>query len=526
MAKFNRRTDEYGGSIDNRARFWVETIERVREAVGDQAAVDRAALRRHARRQPRSGSGPPRRRTVHRARRPPRSTSGTCRPAAGLRPSGPATTSSPRGSRASASTASRSPRPGRRPESRSPRSAGSPNPDTMAEAVRSGVIDIVAAARPSIADPFLPAKIEAGRYDEIRECIGCNICASRFPQSAPIICTQNATLGEEYRRGWHPERFEPAANADRDVLVVGAGPAGMECAMVLGKRGMRRVHLVDEAPEIGGCMRQIAAYPHLGEWGRRDPVPPGAARQARATSRSSSRRRLEAEDVLTYGAEIVVIATGSHWRADGMNGPTQAPIPGAEARERVHARAGLRRRRRRRRRPRRRLRHRRLLHRGGDDRAAPARRQAGHRVTPFPNLGPYHVPDRRGVPDQPRAARRGGRDRPQPRRARDRRRPARRRAAFSPDDRSRWSADAVVLVTQREPDDALYHELAAQPRADRGRGDRGAVSDRRLRRSAVDRRLRSSTATASAREIDSENPAVPLPYLREVAARPSAVGVG
>src|SRR5207244_2359764 len=84
----------------------------------------------------------------------------------------------------------------------------------------------------------------SGRLDDIRECIGCNICISRWEIGGPpLICTQNATAGEEYRRGWHPERFETAANADNDVLVVGAGPAGMECAMVLGKRGMRRVHL-------------------------------------------------------------------------------------------------------------------------------------------------------------------------------------------------------------------------------------------------------------------------------------------
>ena len=199
----------------------------------------------------------------------------------------------------------------------------------MAEAIRSGVIDIIAAARPSIADPFLPQKIEEGRYEEIRECIGCNICASRFPQVAPIICTQNATLGEEFRRGWHPERFTKAANHEKTVLVVGAGPAGMECAMVLGKRGMSAVHLVDEQDAIGGSVRAISAYPHLGEWGRVIDY-----RQIQLDKLSNVevilKTRLDAEAILGYGAEIVVLATGARWRADGMNGPTQAPIPGAE----------------------------------------------------------------------------------------------------------------------------------------------------------------------------------------------------
>jgi len=75
----------------------------------------------------------------------------------------------------------------------------------MVEVIRSGQLDIIGAARPSIADPFLPKKIEEGRLDEIRECIGCNICLSRFAQGGGrLVCTQNPTSGEEYRRGWHP----------------------------------------------------------------------------------------------------------------------------------------------------------------------------------------------------------------------------------------------------------------------------------------------------------------------------------
>src|SRR3984885_8668086 len=124
------------------------------------------------------------------------------------------------------------------------------NPDTMVAIINSGQFDIIGAARPSISDPFLPQKIEEGRFDDIRECIGCNQCISRWEIGGPpMVCTQNATAGEEYRRGWHPEKFHPAANRDKGVLVVGAGPAGMECAMVLGKREMSAVHLVEGARE-------------------------------------------------------------------------------------------------------------------------------------------------------------------------------------------------------------------------------------------------------------------------------------
>ena len=150
----------------------------------------------------------------------------------------------------------------------------------MAEIVRSGAWDLIGAARPSISDPFLPKKIEEGRYGEIRECIGCNVCIMKAEWGNHIGCTQNATAGEEYRRGWHPEKFEPAANADNDVLVVGAGPAGMECAIVLGKRGFRRVHLVDAAPEIGGVMRWIPRLPGSRRVGAVPELACGAAREA------------------------------------------------------------------------------------------------------------------------------------------------------------------------------------------------------------------------------------------------------
>ena len=99
-------------------------------------------------------------------------------------------------------------------------------------------MDMIGAARPSISDPFLPKKIEEGRIDEIRECIGCNICVAGDWLSVPMRCTQNPTMGEEWRRGWHPEKIE-SHNSNDGVLVVGGGPAGLECALMLGKRDIR-----------------------------------------------------------------------------------------------------------------------------------------------------------------------------------------------------------------------------------------------------------------------------------------------
>lgn len=204
------------------------------------------------------------------------------------------------------------------------------NPDTMAHVINSGQCDIIGAARPSIADPFLPRKIDEGRLDEIRECIGCNYCISRFDSGSRIACTQNATIGEEHRRGWHPENFTPAANRDLNVLVIGAGPAGMECAIVLGKRNMNCVHLIDAEPELGGSVRWIAKLPGLNEWSRLIDY-----RSIQLDKLSNVEtilgNRLSAADVLDYGAELVVVATGSHWADDGRCGAHLDPVPGAGA---------------------------------------------------------------------------------------------------------------------------------------------------------------------------------------------------
>ena len=111
------------------------------------------------------------------------------------------------------------------------------HPEAMLAAIESGVIDLIGMARPGIADPFLPDEDRRGpdrRHPRVHRLQ--HLRQSRYEQHASIICTQNATIGEEYRRGWHPERFSVAKNRESDVLVVGAGPAGMECAPVLGER--------------------------------------------------------------------------------------------------------------------------------------------------------------------------------------------------------------------------------------------------------------------------------------------------
>ena len=211
------------------------------------------------------------------------------------------------------------------------------SPDVMAEMIRTGQCDVISLVRPGIADPFLPKKIEEGRLEDIRECIGCNQCIARFEIGGPpLVCTQNATAAEEFRRGWHPEKFAPAKNKDNDVLIIGAGPAGMECARVLGERGMRRVHLVEADKEIGGHVKHVAGLPTLGEWGRVINY-----RQIQLDKLKNveviTGKRLTREDVLDYGAEIVIVATGSSWSTTGQSGVLMnLPISGVDANSQDH----------------------------------------------------------------------------------------------------------------------------------------------------------------------------------------------
>ncbi len=199
------------------------------------------------------------------------------------------------------------------------------SPETMLRMVREGVLDFIGAARPSIADPFLPSKIEAGQMDEIRECIGCNICVSGDFTMSPIRCTQNPSMGEEWRRGWHPETLRPQ-HADQKVLVLGAGPAGLEAAQALGKRGYHVV-LAEATRDLGGRVCKESQLPGLAAWIR---VVDWRLTQLDKLSNVEVFRQSEmtAQEILTYGFDHVAVATGATWRNDGVGRwhTTAAPL--------------------------------------------------------------------------------------------------------------------------------------------------------------------------------------------------------
>ena len=201
------------------------------------------------------------------------------------------------------------------------------SPDAMVSQIKRGILDLIGAARPSIADPFLPNKINEGREDEIRECIGCNICVSSYHDSVPLRCTQNPTMGEEWRRNWHPERIPPG-DPEKSVLIVGAGPAGLECARALGQRGFA-VTVAEASEELGGRVTIESKLPGLATWARVRDYRTNLI-QTMANLDIYRGSPLSAQDVIEFGCDHAVIATGARWTREilSANGYPAGEIEG------------------------------------------------------------------------------------------------------------------------------------------------------------------------------------------------------
>ena len=197
------------------------------------------------------------------------------------------------------------------------------SPDHMVSLVRKGALDFIGAARPSISDPFLPEKIRERRFEDIRECIGCNICVSSDSHGVPIRCTQNPTMGEEWRRRWHPERIPPVRDPAR-VLVVGAGPAGLECALQLANRNCE-VILAEAGGRLGGRVLSESALPGLSAWKRVRDFRAGKLEQM-ANAEIYLESPMDAGTVIELGSPHVFIATGAAWRRDGVGRTSRKPL--------------------------------------------------------------------------------------------------------------------------------------------------------------------------------------------------------
>ena len=198
------------------------------------------------------------------------------------------------------------------------------SPDVMVRMIKSGRLDFIGCARPSIADPFIPKKIDEGRVEDIRECIGCNICIAGDMTQGMGRCTQNPTWMEEWRRGWHPEKIATKGESET-VLIIGSGPAGLEAALAAAKRGYD-VALAEARPDFGGRVARERLLPGLSAWGRVADYRLFQLNQ-RPNVQMYPGSDLSTAEVLEFGFQHVCIATGSHWRADGVARQHVVPMP-------------------------------------------------------------------------------------------------------------------------------------------------------------------------------------------------------
>ena len=316
----NQRSDEYGGSLENRLRLYRELIEETKDAIGDtMAVVARFAVDEMMGKEGLEWAGEGKEAIEMLAELPDMWDVNVS-------------------DWENDSMTSRFAREGYQEEyiafvksvTSKPVSAVGryTSPDTMVSAIRRGVVDIIGAARPSIADPFLPNKIKQGRPEDIRECIGCNICAAWNNLSAPSRCTQNPTMGEEWRKRWHPEKIAPK-ESDSTILIVGAGPAGLEAALALGKRGYQ-VTLAEARNEAGGRVTRESRLPKLNEWARVRDYRLGQI-QRMPNVEIYLESEMNAEQIQEFGADKVALATGALWRNDGVGRSIRFPVPGCKA---------------------------------------------------------------------------------------------------------------------------------------------------------------------------------------------------
>ena len=183
---------------------------------------------------------------------------------------------------------------------------------TARYALREGLVDLVGLTRPQMADPHLIAKVMAGQEERIRPCVGASYCIDRIYISGEAQCIHNPSTGREERL---PHEITEAALHTRRVLIIGAGPAGLEAARVSASRG-HQVTVLEAASQAGGQVR-LAATPAR----RRELI-------GLVDWRVSECERLgvqfrynvlaEAQDVRAYDPEVVIVATGGLPNTDFM----------------------------------------------------------------------------------------------------------------------------------------------------------------------------------------------------------------
>lgn len=197
---------------------------------------------------------------------------------------------------------------------------------TAERLLENGSTDMVALTRQQIADPFTVKKTREGRTDEITQCAGLNFCVERLVDNREVTCAINPSAGREAY--WGEGSLVPAAEP-KNVLVVGAGPAGLRFASTAAARG-HQVRVVDRSDELGGNWNTLRKLPSRKGWS----IAIDNLKRNCATNGVAIELGVEAtpEWIQAQGADAVVIATGAHWEKTGETParPDRETIPGID----------------------------------------------------------------------------------------------------------------------------------------------------------------------------------------------------